>query len=563
MAPLKSISPSSLQADFSANSQASSPANSQASSPANLQVNSQANSQSNLQLTQRSGQSSNPWQLAVKTVPQAIQQAMQQAMQQQAMQQAMQQQIQQPVALVPPQSIVLFDQALRLKQPSPTAKVPLGDPPSPTKRLRTAPSRPRQAISLISDHADPAAAIGHEEAGGQNVYVRQVGEALAQLGWQVDMFTRKVDPLAPTIVQHGPHCRTIRLKAGPECFIPRDELFPHMGEFVESFRAFQTKQALQYALIHTNYWLSAWVGLQLRRYQSVQILHTYHSLGAVKYQAVQQRPPIAEIRLQVEQQILAEADCIIATSTQERDLLRQMVAQTGQIEVIPCGTDIQHFSHQSKALARHSLRWSNEKTLLYVGRLDPRKGLETLLRAAAQLPSSNLGEKPWRLVIVGGSSVDRSDGQERLRLEQIAQDLQIRDRVTFAGAIGHDQLPSYYNAADVCIIPSYYEPFGLVALEAMACGTPVIASDVGGLRFTVLPEETGLLVPPRDATALAAALGRVLTDDVLAQKLRQQSSVHVQQRFSWSKVAMQLSVLYRYTLARSIMHEHPWNPQIA
>jgi D-inositol-3-phosphate glycosyltransferase len=478
----------------------------------------------------------------------------------------------QPVSKSALKLALQFDQLLRSKPNAPnapnapSAKSLTGQqqPVSPGKPLCSIPERPRQAIALISDHADPAAVIGHEEAGGQNVYVRQVGEALAQLGWQVDMFTRRVDPQAPSIVQHGPHCRTIRLKAGPECFIPRDELFPYMGEFVESFRAFQTQQGLQYPLVHTNYWLSAWVGLQLRRHQSLQILHTYHSLGSVKYRTLAKRPPIADIRLQVEQQILVEADCIIATSTQERDLLRQMVAQTGQIEVIPCGTDIRRFSSQPKSLARRQLGWSStERILLYVGRLDPRKGLETLLRASAQLEAgSPVLSSPWRLVIVGGSSPDRSDGQERQRLEQLAQDLGISDRITFAGAISHDELPNYYNAADICIIPSHYEPFGLVAIEAMACGTPVVASDVGGLRFTVIPEETGLLVPPCNPAALAEAIGRILTDEILAQKLRQQSSFHVQQRFSWSKVAMQLSTLYRYTLARSIMHEHPWNPQI-
>lgn len=429
----------------------------------------------------------------------------------------------------------------------------------------------RQAIALISDHADPAADLGREEAGGQNVYVRQVGEALAKLGWQVDLFTRKADPDLPMLVQHGPHCRTIRLKAGPDCFVPRDELFPYMGEFVESFRAFQSQQAIYYPLVHTNYWLSAWIGLQLRRYQSLQLLHTYHSLGIVKYEAIAQRPPIAEIRLQVEQQILAQADCVIATSSQERDLLRTLVGRSeqGQIEVIPCGTDTSNFQRMPQGIARTHLGWApQDKIVLYVGRLDPRKGLATLLQACGQLDTHldtqpSLAAQPWRLVIVGGSSPERLDGQERLRLEALARSLNLADRLTFVGAVGHEQLPFYYNAADVCVVPSYYEPFGLVAIEAMACGTPVVASAVGGLRFTVIPEETGLLVPPADPNALAAAIAQLLLDSPLVQKLRSQSPCYVQQHFSWSRVAIQLTALYRYTLARSIMHEHPWNPKIA
>jgi glycosyltransferase involved in cell wall biosynthesis len=154
------------------------------------------------------------------------------------------------------------------------------------------------------------------------------------------------------------------------------------------------------------------------------------------------------------------------------------------------------------------------------------------------------------------------DGRERDRLEGIVKELGLSDRTIFAGLVGHDLLPLYYSAADVCVVPSYYEPFGLVAIEAMACGTPVIASNVGGLKFTVIPEKTGLLVPPKDVEALAGAIDRVLADEVWARKLRKQASASVSQRFSWTNVAMQLSDLYRYTLARSIMHEHPWNPKI-
>ena len=146
----------------------------------------------------------------------------------------------------------------------------------------------RQAIALISDHGDPAADIGREEAGGQNVYVRQVGEALAKLGWQVDMFTRKTNADDATIVQHSPHCRTIRLTAGPEEFIPRDRLFEFMPAFVEAFQTYQAKH--HYPLIHTNYWMSAWVGLEVQKTHNVQLVNTYHSLGAIKYQSVPNRP---------------------------------------------------------------------------------------------------------------------------------------------------------------------------------------------------------------------------------------------------------------------------------
>lgn len=416
----------------------------------------------------------------------------------------------------------------------------------------------RQAIALISDHADPAATIGSEEAGGQNVYVRHVGENLAALGWQVDMFTRKANAEDPTIVQHSPYCRTIRLKAGPESFVPRDRLLEYMPEFLQAFGDFQADQNLYYPLIHTNYWLSAWVGLKLQQETAVQLIHTYHSLGVVKYETMKELPGIAHKRLLVEQQILENANCVVATSPQEEATLRQKVSQGGQIEVIPCGTDTDNFSPIAQTTVRLKLGWSNqEKIVLYVGRFDPRKGIETLVKACASL--KNQGCEHLKLVIVGGSTSQRSDGCEKQRIEKIVQELGLNQETLFAGCIDHDILPWYYSGADVCVIPSYYEPFGLVAIEAMACGTPVVASAVGGLNFTVIPEKTGLLVPSGDVEAFASAIYRILTDKVWEKKLRKQAIANVNQRFAWENVALKLSHLYRYTLARSIMHDHPWN----
>ncbi|MBW4549767.1 MAG: glycosyltransferase family 1 protein [Aphanocapsa sp. GSE-SYN-MK-11-07L] len=420
----------------------------------------------------------------------------------------------------------------------------------------------RQPIALISDHADPAAEIGLEEAGGQNVYVRQVGEHLAHLAWQVDMFTRKVSSELPTIVQHSPHCRTIRLSAGPEAFVPRDQLFEHMPEFVESFQRFESKQGTNYPLVHTNYWLSAWVGLELQKKRGIQLVHTYHSLGAVKYPAVLDRPAIADTRLNVEREILEQAACVVATSPQERENLRTLVSLLGQIEVIPCGTDTENFRPMPKAEARRQLGLDlQEQVVLYVGRFDRRKGIETAIRAGAALKEQGINN--LKLVIVGGSSPDLPDGKERARVEQIVAEVGLQAEVLFAGRVGHDLLPLYYTAADVCVIPSHYEPFGLVAIESMACGTPVVASDVGGLRFTVIPNQTGLLVPPQDTASFAEAIYSILSDQLWARKLRRQASVTVNQRFSWPGVAIQLSELYRHVLAQSIMHEQPWPPKMA
>ncbi len=444
-----------------------------------------------------------------------------------------------------------------------SGKVPSTARPQPPYLVSRHSAPNRQAIALISDHGDPAAEIGKEQAGGQNVYVRQVGEALAKLGWQVDMFTRKVNPDDAAVVQHSPHCRTIRLTAGPESFIHRDVVFDHMPAFLEAFQAFQSKSGMNYPLVHTNYWMSAWVGLQLKAQNNVQLVHTYHSLGAIKYHTTQQRPAIATTRLAIEQQILEQANCVVATSPQEEESLRQLVSADGTVKVIPCGTDIDNFHVIPKAEARAKLGLAiQDAVVLYVGRFDPRKGIETLVRACALMQADDATFDParLRLVIVGGSDADQPDGWERDRIQQLVQELGLTQQTLFAGRVGHDLLPLYYTAADVCAIPSHYEPFGLVAIEAMACGTPVVASDVGGLKFTVVPEETGLLVPPQDPAAFAAAIQRILADELWAHKLQRQASVRVQQNFSWSGVAAQLSDLYRRLLASSISDELFWNP---
>ncbi len=423
--------------------------------------------------------------------------------------------------------------------------------PFPISRVKI-PSR--QAIALISEHGDPAAQIGKDAAGGQNVYVRQVGEALAKLGWQVDMFTRKSNPDDATIVEHTPHCRTIRLVAGPETYIPRDRLFEYMPEFVAAFQKFQQQEGMPYPLAHTNYWMSGWVGLELKKHQNLQLLHTYHSLGAIKYRTVANIPAIAQTRLAVERQILEQSHCIISTSPQEMADLRKLVSQRGRIEIIPCGTDIDNFQPISRTGARQQLGLNPQaKIVLYVGRFDPRKGIETLVRAHAQLVERSADVRNLRLLIVGGSDPQEADGVERQRIEGIVDRLGIGASIEFVGMVGHDRLPLYYTAADVCVIPSHYEPFGLVAIEAMACGTPVVASAVGGLKFTVLPEETGLLVPAKDEAAFAQAIERILTDDLWAQKVRKQAVTRVRDNFSWTGVAVQLSDLCRSLLAQSLV----------
>ncbi len=403
-------------------------------------------------------------------------------------------------------------------------------------------------IALISVHGDPAIEIGKEEAGGQNVYVRQVGEALARAGWTVDMFTRRVSLDQPAIVQHVPGCRTIRLTAGPMQFVPRDELFGHLETFIQALQDFQLQAGIRYPLVHTNYWLSSWVGLQLRRRQGALQVHTYHSLGAVKYQAVTDVPSIAKTRLAVEQTCLETVERVVATSPQEREHMRTLVSQRGNIQVIPCGTQVGHFGSVSRAQARQQLGLQpQDQVVLYVGRFDPRKGIETLVRAVAQSQHRDSGR--LRLVIGGGYRAGQADGQEYDRIKAMVEELGLAALTQFPGRLGREVLPAYYAAADVCVVPSHYEPFGLVAIEAMACGTPVVASDVGGLQYTVVPGETGLLAAPKAVSEFAEAIDTLLAQPEQAQQMGVQGRARVLAKFSWEGVAAQLGELYQSLLS--------------
>lgn len=401
----------------------------------------------------------------------------------------------------------------------------------------------RRKVALISVHGDPAIDIGKEEAGGQNVYVRKVGEALARLGWSVDMFTRRSSQEQEKIVEHNSNCRTIRLIAGPQSFVRRQKIFEYLPEFVTAFLEFQQEQQITYPLIHTNYWLSAWVGMELKKQQQSKQLHTYHSLGAVKYKSVKNIPEISQTRLEIEKQCLETAELIVATSPQEQEHMRSLVSEQGNIAVIPCGTDIENFGRCSRLDSRTRLNIEPEaKVVLYVGRFDPRKGIETLVKAVG---FNEVKRQPnLKLIIVGGSTPGKKDGQERERIEGIVKQLGLEDLTFFAGQLKHDELAYYYAAADVCVVPSHYEPFGLVAIEAMASSTPVIASRVGGLKFTVVDELTGLLVPPQDEQALAKAIARVLLYPAWSRQLEKDARKRVESMFSWDGVAEQLQQQY-------------------
>lgn len=375
------------------------------------------------------------------------------------------------------------------------------------------------------------------------MYVRNVGEELAKLGWQVDMFTRRVSADQPVIVQHSSNCRTIRLQAGPLAHIPRDNLFKYAPNFVNSFLKFQQDTDTFYPIVHTNYWISGWVGLQLRKLQGSRQLHTYHSLGCIKYISVDKIPAIAELRLKYEKEALEESECIVATSPEEIKHMREYMSKKGNIEMIPCGTDIARFGSVSRSEARSQLGFlPDDKIVLYVGRFDYRKGIETLVRSLAD---SIFRHTPQlKLVIGGGSTPGQSDGIERDRIERIVNQLGMQGITIFPGQLGSSNLHLYYAAADVCVVPSHYEPFGLVPIESMASGTPVVASDVGGLKFTIVNDSTGFLCPPKDEASFTRAIDQILSSQLLRDRMADAGLTRVRKMFKWENVTANLDKVY-------------------
>lgn len=356
------------------------------------------------------------------------------------------------------------------------------------------------------------------------------------------MFTRKIRPDQQTIVQHSSNCRTIRLEAGPVEYVDRDHLFQYATDFLHSFLKFQEQTDRRYPVVHTNYWISGWIGLQLRKIQGSKQLHTYHSLGCIKYISVDNIPTVAETRLKFEKEILENAECIIATSPQEERDMRTYVSDRGHIEMIPCGTDISRFTAVNRHEARKALNFDrNDKIVLYVGRFDYRKGIETLVRAIDISQYRN--DSSLKLVIGGGWTEGRSDGEERKRIGRIVKECQLEERTIFPGQLGPTNLHLYYAAADCCVVPSHYEPFGLVPIEAMASRTPVVASNVGGLKYTILNGRTGYLCSPKDYEAFAESIDKILGSTEIRDLLGRNGYERTCNLFKWESVCTKLSKL--------------------
>lgn len=408
-------------------------------------------------------------------------------------------------------------------------------------------------VAMISEHGDPLAPLGGQQAGGQNVYVYELARALSRLGVRVDVFTRWENRKAAQKVRFATRAKVIRLKAGPRHFISKDQFGPLMPEFVERFLEYGRETKTKYDLIHSNYYYSGWAGIRLKQILEIPLVATFHSLGKMKQTALGKSDTSPTERLDIEQQIFAEADRIIATSPQEKAFMAKAYgADERNIAIVPPGVNVRRFSPVKQDAARKRLKLDPEKHIVvFAGKMEPRKGALTLVEAVDRIrtDASDVFDALEVFLFSG-------DPRQRLRKEARETDFRhmIRDEIAqrklghtikFLPGVGQEMLHYYYAAADVVAMPSYYEPFGMVAIEAMATGTPVVASAVGGLLWTVQDGVTGFQVKPRNAGDLAKKLLRVLRDPTLRASLGEQAHERTTADFAWQSVAATIYNEYR------------------
>jgi D-inositol-3-phosphate glycosyltransferase len=397
-------------------------------------------------------------------------------------------------------------------------------------------------VAMLSVHTCPLAAPGGKETGGMNVYVREVARELGRMGVRVDVFTRSQNPAIPRVVPLGPEARVIHLPAGPEAPMPREAVHRHLDEFAGRLEAFRRQEGTAYDLLHAHYWLSGVVGLALARSWQVPLVQMFHTLGRPKNAVArfrgEQEP---ELRVAEEERLARAADRIVAPCPVERaHLVWYYRARAERIRVIPCGVDTDLFHPMDREAAREALGLPLGPVLLYVGRLNPIKGIETLLEALPRL-AEPAGQGPALLVI--GGDVDEPENGHGAFLRARARALGLDGRVRFLGAQPQERLPLYYTAAEATVMPSYYESFGMVALEAMACGAPVVASRVGGLATTIQDGVTGYLVPEADAPALADRIRALLAEPALRARFGR-AARRLAGHYRWPCVALRVCRLY-------------------
>jgi D-inositol-3-phosphate glycosyltransferase len=382
---------------------------------------------------------------------------------------------------------------------------------------------------MISIHSCPLGVLGSRDTGGMNVYVREMARELGRKGHLVDIYTKAHQPQHGPPINLGQNVRIVHLATGVDEEMPKLAIYDYIQSLAGSAEDFRKYNQMQYDLIHSHYWLSGLIGKQLQTLWQVPHAVMFHTLGAIKNSlGIGEYEP--ELRLEGEREVISSCHRIIASTTKEKeDLMKHYGASPDKIAVIPCGVNLDLFKPVDKETARRELGLDHQKVMLFVGRIEPLKGLEQLLGALAYIE----GEKPPMLLIVGGDE----HSQERVQvLQRTAKDLHIENRIAFVGSVPQDKLPLFYSAADICAIPSYYESFGMVALESLACGTPVVTTNVGGMRYIVNHEEIGRIVEDNSPRNLASEISKALFKP-------EDSAQHVKARrdrmaeFNWASIA--------------------------
>ncbi len=401
-------------------------------------------------------------------------------------------------------------------------------------------------LAMLSVHSCPVGNLGAKDTGGMSVYIQEVARELGKQGHLVDVYTRVHGHKDNRIVNLGQNARLIHLMAGDDEEMHKLAVYSYLPNFACNLENFRKNNELQYDLVFSHYWLSAWVGEYLQRWWSVPHIVMFHTLGAVK-NAIGIGEDEPELRVKTEKLLIKGCHRIIAATAREKeDLIEYYGGSPERIGVVPCGVNLDLFQPVDREMAKRQLGFNDDKIILFVGRVEPLKGIDRLIKAMTYLQNI----RALRLVIIGGGEYSQD---EIKRLQKLSCDLHVQQLVTFLGLVKHEELPGFYSAANVCVIPSYYESFGLVALESLACGIPVVATDVGDLKNIIRQGETGYMVTdgsPRNlASKIALLLSKPSPDMESALSIR--ASVA---RLSWRNIAKALveecrEVLTKYPVA--------------
>ena len=394
-------------------------------------------------------------------------------------------------------------------------------------------------IAMVSEHASPLAVLGGADAGGQNVHVAELSAALTRRGHQVTVYTRRDDPDLPDSVEMPQGYTVIHVPAGPAEHIPKDELLPHMGAFAQFLDAQWSADRPDVA--HAHFWMSGIATQLAARHLDLPAVQTFHALGVVKrrHQGTDDTSP--KDRMRLEAMVARTATWVAATCTDEVFELMRMGRSRARMSVVPCGVNLDRFTPDGPAAPR-----SRRHRIVSVGRFVPRKGFDTVVRALPAMPDTEL-------VIVGGP--DRAElhvDPEARRLMELASALGVADRVQLHGSVAREDMPAILRSADVVACTPWYEPFGIVPLEAMASGIPVVASAVGGMLDTVVHDVTGRLVKPKSPADVAAAINQLMRDDFLRQSLGAAGRDRAKARYSWDRIAADTQRIYSRLVATGL-----------